>query len=116
MSRFLQAGLTTNPREAAKVLETSDELERVYAKAAAQGDSVAPENPEASVDFHYVCFVRSTKSNHVYELDGERKGPLDRGEVEGGDLLDEQGLKLVRDFVGRGGESLGFNLMALSAG
>ena len=38
---------------------------------------------EDEVDFHYVCFVKSSKTGHLYELGGDRKGPVDHGILQG---------------------------------
>ena len=33
------------------------------------------------VDFRFVCFVKSNKNSRIYELDGDRKCPTDKGIV-----------------------------------
>ncbi|KAH7389437.1 ubiquitin carboxyl-terminal hydrolase, family 1 [Phaeosphaeria sp. MPI-PUGE-AT-0046c] len=107
---------TCSPRERTLALETSEELESAYATAAKQGDSTAPANAEDEVDFHFVCFAKSNKNAHVYELDGDRKGPIDRGALLGpnDDMFAEGVLGIVREFIQRErGESSGFSLMAL---
>lgn len=80
-----------------------------------QGDSDVLDDPEEEVDFHYVCFVKSHKDGHLYELDGDRKGPVDWGVFTDEDLLSEKGLRVIREFVGQvekdGG---GFSLLALA--
>jgi ubiquitin carboxyl-terminal hydrolase L3 len=69
----------------------------VYNRAAQRGTS----EPEDEVPGHYVCFVRSPKDGHIYELDGGKNGPLDQDEFLGGDRdMLSGGLKLVWDFVG----------------
>jgi ubiquitin carboxyl-terminal hydrolase L3 len=66
-----------------------------------------------------VCFVKDAK-NHLWEMDGRRKGPLDRGQLaEGEDVLSEKALELgVRSFLKReeeaGGGELRFSLMVLA--
>jgi ubiquitin carboxyl-terminal hydrolase L3 len=69
----------------------------VYNRAAQRGTS---EPDEDEVPGHYVCFVRSPKDGHIYELDGGKNGPLDQDEFLGGDRdMLSGGLKLVREFV-----------------
>jgi len=69
---------------------------------------------------HFVCFVKA-KDGHLWELDGSRKGPLDRGALEEGeDALSEKALQLgVRRFLKQeeraGGKDLRFSLVALGA-
>lgn len=114
LSKLLEDSLSLQPDERAKILEDSEEIESAYATVARQGDSEVPENPEDEVEFHYVCFVRSPKSGHIYELDGDRKGPIDRGKFEGAeDMLSEGCLNLVRDFITKEKGNLNFSLMAL---
>ena len=67
---------------------------------------------------HYVAFVKSEKNN-LWELDGSRKGPLNRGKLEDGeDVLGEKALELgPKRFLNReeeaGGGELRFSLLAL---
>lgn len=81
---------------------------------ALQGDSAVPDNAEDEVDFHFVCFVKSPKTGHVYELDGDRKGPVDRGLLLGPDedMLAEGGLKIIKEYIQRE-DNFNFGLMAL---
>lgn len=103
------------PREFARALETSTELEELYAQAAMSGDTPVPENAEEEVDYHYVCFTKD-KSGGVIELDGDRKGPIDRGVLlnQDDDMLSEAGTEVVRRYIERErDQNIGFNLMAL---
>jgi len=80
------------------------------------GDSTVPDNAEEEVDFHFVCFVKSPKNGHIYELDGDRKGPVDRGPLlaPDEDMLAEGGLDIVREFIQRENDvNFNFSLMAL---
>jgi ubiquitin carboxyl-terminal hydrolase L3 len=103
-----------NPHERALALEASKELEAAHANAAQLGDT-APGSAEDEVDFHYVCFIKS-RSGRLYELDGVKKGPIDRGVApQDEDLLGPAGLKLVKEYMQREGSgNLNFSLMALS--
>ena len=59
--------------------------------------------------------MKSHKDGHLYEMDGDRKGPVDWGSMEGEhDLLSERGLRLIRKFIDReGGQNMNFSLLAL---
>ncbi|KZM24554.1 Ubiquitinyl hydrolase 1 [Ascochyta rabiei] len=103
------------PRDFARTLEASARLEETYSKAAMAGDSNVPEDAEEEVDYHYVCFVKNRHS-HILELDGDRKGPIDKGPLlnHDDDLLSEASMAVVRGYIERErGHNLGFNLMAL---
>ncbi|XPS75483.1 Ubiquitinyl hydrolase 1 [Ascochyta lentis] len=105
--------------ERAKVLEESDAFEKAHAEAAQLGDTAAPtlksEEPNGQ---HFVAFVRA-KDGHLWELEGDRKGPLDRGALEDDeDVLSpaalEKGLgRLMRIEAERGGD-LRFSAIALA--
>ena len=74
-----------------------------------QGSSAAPEDPEDEVDYHYICLVRSHRSGRLYELDGDRSGPIVRGDSSD----DWTGKSVVQEYIERGQGNLSFNLMAL---
>lgn len=81
---------------------------------AKQGTSQVPEDTEAKVDYHYVCFARSHQNRHLYELDSDRRGPTDTGIVlETDDVLVSEGLDLVRECIRREGKDGNFGLLAL---
>jgi len=88
----------------------------MYATAATGGDTLAPTNAEDEVDFHFVCFVKSNKNSRIYELDGDRAGPIDKGIIlaSGDDMLAAGGLSIVKEYIQREGSGgSGFSLMAL---
>lgn len=119
LDKFIQAAVPLAPRERATLIEESDALERAHAAAAAGGDTAAP-SAEDDVDLHYVCFVKSEASGNLWEMDGRRKGPINRGRLaEGEDVLSEKALELgVRAFLKReeeaGGGDLRFSLITLA--
>ncbi|KAF2872852.1 ubiquitin carboxyl-terminal hydrolase [Massariosphaeria phaeospora] len=103
--------------ERALVLEDSQELEQVYASVASKGDTEAPTDPQAEVDYHYICFVKSQKSGHLFQMDGDRKRPVDLAQLaDEDDVLSEKCLEVIRRWIeGEKNENIGFNLMALVA-
>ena len=96
-------------------MESSDAVESAHQAAATQGSSAVPDAQD-NVDLHYICFVKSPKNNHLYELDGGRKGPLDRGYLgPENDVLSERALQAVKGFIEREkGGNLNFSLVALA--
>uniref|UniRef100_L2G2A1 Ubiquitin carboxyl-terminal hydrolase n=1 Tax=Colletotrichum fructicola (strain Nara gc5) TaxID=1213859 RepID=L2G2A1_COLFN len=76
-----------------------------------------PGAPQAAddVDLHYVCFVRGNDGT-LWELDGRRKGPLARGQLEEGeDVLSEKALTWgPLKFLEREGADLRFSAVALA--
>lgn len=118
---LIKDAVPLTPMERATLLEESDSLANAHAAAAQTGDTAAPDAND-DVDLHFVCFVKSEKDGHLYEMDGRRKGPLDRGELpEDEDVLGEKALERgVRSFLKReseaGGGELRFSLIALAEG
>ncbi len=117
LQKMLKEAIPLKPMERADLLYNSQALETAHASAAAKGDSTAPE-AEASVDLHFVAFVKSEKGE-LWELDGRRKGPLMRGKLSAeDDVLSEKGQELgVRAFLRReeeaGGGELRFSVVML---
>ena len=116
---FLKLAVPLGPRERADLVESTEALKTAHADAAGLGDTAAPA-AETDVDLHYVCFVKSERDGHLWEMDGSRKGPLDRGLLgEEEDVLSAKALeKGVRAFLKReeeaGGGELRFSLIVLA--
>jgi len=115
LGTILKDAIPLTPTERADLLYNSPELEAAHQSSAQQGDTQAPGAAD-DIDLHYVAFVRAA-DGHLWELDGRRKGPIDRGVLdEGDDALSEKALDLgPRSFMQReaeGGE-MRFSLVAL---
>ncbi|KAI1756031.1 ubiquitin carboxyl-terminal hydrolase, family 1 [Xylaria castorea] len=111
---LLENCASLDPADCAAVLENDVELESKYTSVAAFGDTEAPENPEDEVDLHYACFVKSHHRSNLFILDGDRQGPVDKGLLTGDDLLCEQGIEAVKDFIGQHDNGGSFSLLALA--
>ncbi|KAJ7918129.1 ubiquitin carboxyl-terminal hydrolase [Mycena leptocephala] len=115
LASLLRTASPLGPAERAAALKYSDEIAQVYNHASQRGTS-ALLHADDPVPGHYVCFVRSPKDGHIYELDGGKNGPVDHDEFLGGDRdMLSGGLKLVQDFVGSRMDPANphFHLMAL---
>ncbi|KAJ4376713.1 hypothetical protein N0V86_006830 [Didymella sp. IMI 355093] len=117
-----QIGMDALPKgmvERAKVLEDSDAFEKAHAEAAQMGDTAAPATTgEYHLGQHFVSFVRA-KDGHLWELEGGRKGPLDRGALKGDeDVLSpaalEKGLGRLMRIESENGGDLRFSAIALA--
>lgn len=118
LDKLIKKAVPLKPTQRAGLLEETEALETAHQEAAGLGDTAAP-SAEDSVDLHYVCFVKG-ENGHLWEMDGRRKGPLDRGELKGEeDVLSEAALDNgVRAFLKReeaaGGGELRFSLIVLA--
>ena len=115
LANLLKEAVPLQPDDRAVLLEETDALEKTHQAAAITGDTKAPD-AQADVDLHYVAFVKSDKNGHLFELDGRRKGPLDRGELKADeDVLSENALdRGVRAFMEREAGDPRFSLIALA--
>lgn len=108
--------IKTSAEGRTQFLDESQELERSYAVAANAGYTQPPNDPEADVDYHYTCFVPSIVYHRLYELDGDRQGPL-KHVVLAEDVTDfsSQAIDIIQDYFGRekGDKAVHFNVMAL---
>lgn len=102
------------PPERSALLEKSSALASAHRDAASQGATSAPEATD-DVDLHYVCFVK-TADGTLWELDGRRKGPLQRGQLEENeDVLSQKALTVgPLKFLEREGADLRFSAVALA--
>lgn len=119
LDKLIKTAIPLKPAERAELLEETEALETAHQAAAATGDSAPPAAGD-NIDLHYVCFVKSEKNGHLWEMDGRRKGPLDRGALAADeDVLSQTALdKGVRAFLKReaeaGGGELRFSLITLA--
>jgi ubiquitin carboxyl-terminal hydrolase L3 len=120
LERLLSKAIPLKMADRARLLENSDVLESTHQAAAVKGDTEAPDaNTGAKLGYHFVAFVKG-KDGHVWELEGSRKGPLDRGLLkEDEDVLSEKALELgIKRYVKleqeAGGRELRFSCIALA--
>ena len=119
---LLQEAIPLKPAERANLLYESKVLEAAHQAAAVKGDTSAPEaDDETDLDLHFVAFVKA-RDGHLWELEGGRKGPLDRGFLgPEEDLLSERALDLgIRSLLKMereaGAEDLRFSCVVLAPG
>ncbi|KAI5242720.1 cysteine proteinase [Aureobasidium subglaciale] len=113
---ILHGLLETHASERTHFLDECQELEQVYTVAANEGYTAPPTDIEAEVDWHYACFAPSSTHHKLYELDGDRQGPLEHATLAS-DLTDfsSVAISLIRKYfeVAKGEKAAQFNVMAL---
>ncbi|KAK0627132.1 ubiquitin carboxyl-terminal hydrolase [Immersiella caudata] len=114
LDRIIKEATELGPEERAKLLEKEESLAKAHRAAAERGDTAAPDATD-EVELHYVCFVKGS-DGRLWELDGRRKGPLERGQLqEGEDVLSGKALTLgPLKFLEREGADLRFSCVALA--
>lgn len=101
LAKLIDQSQPLDPIQRAELLTRSEELKAAHTSAASSGQSAAPA-AEERVDLHFTCFVRERNSGRLVELDGRRKGPVDRGvKLERQEDLLEGACKWIQDnYVG----------------
>src|ERR1700760_3684548 len=93
LDKLVLAAVPAKPTERSAQLYNSDILEIAHKEAAQQGDSRVPD-PSEEVPYGFTAFVKG-EDGHLWELEGRRKGPVDRGILEENeDILSERVLGL----------------------
>jgi ubiquitin carboxyl-terminal hydrolase L3 len=114
LERLIKEAEPLAPAERARLLERDQALAKAHRGVAEKGDTTAPDARD-DVDLHYVCFVKG-RDGGLWEMDGRRKGPLRRGDLEGDeDVLSEKALALgPLKFLEREAADLRFSCVALA--
>lgn len=90
---LIKQALPLKPEARAQLLVDSDMLEAAHGEAAQQGQSEAPP-PGQCGPSAFIAFAKGS-DGHLYELEGRRKGPVDRGALPAdADVLSEEALRL----------------------
>ncbi|CAI6334890.1 unnamed protein product [Periconia digitata] len=113
LSKLLARSIPLPPEQRALALENDSALEEAYVAVATKGETQAPD-AEHVMDYHYICFVQSHKTGHLFQLDGDRKQPIDLGPLDERGLLSDSCLAVIRHLITEEeGAQMGVNLMAL---
>lgn len=119
LAKLIKEAEGLKPEDRAEMLYQSKALEVAHADAASRGDSTAPP-ADGHIDLHFVCFVKDAKEGRLWEMDGRRKGPLDRGLLgPDEDVLSEKALaagpkRFLENEKNAGGDGdLRFSLVSL---
>lgn len=114
LDKLVKDAIPLEPTQRSKLIERTGSLATAHREAASQGDTAAPDAQD-DVDLHYVCFVK-TDDGTFWELDGRRKGPIVRGQLdEKEDVLSEKALLWgPLKFLEREGGDMRFSCVALA--
>lgn len=118
LEHLRNAALPLAKDERAQMLYDSSAFEEAHKSVAGQGDTPEPPIGGSEHKGHFVAYVKA--NGHLWELEGCRNGPLDRGELaKDEDLLSPRaldlGLKRIIKLVSDSGEEdLRFSCIALA--
>lgn len=80
LAKLVADAIPLKPTERADLLYNSNVLEIAHKEAAQTGDS-RPPGLDEPVDYGFTAFVKG-KDGHLWEMEGWRKGPMDRGMLD----------------------------------
>ena len=111
VDKYYDEAKDMNPEEKGKLLENSEELDKVQDGFARQGQTSVP-NRDDNVDMHFVCFVHF--DGWLYELDGRKERPTRYGKCTKDTLLEES-FKVIQDsYMKKNPKEARFNVLALT--
>ncbi|KAK4338203.1 hypothetical protein RND71_042690 [Anisodus tanguticus] len=107
LDKFFKSTALMDPMERASFLEKDREMEVAHSVAAAAGDTEVPVN----VEDHFICFT--CVDGQLYELDGDRSGPISHGASTPSTLL-QDAAKVIQKMIQKNPDSMNFNVIAIS--
>lgn len=117
LASFLEKAVPLGMDDRAKLLSETELMYEASEEVALKGDT-KPLDPGVSTGNHFVALVKA-RDGHLWELEGSRKGPLERGFLsESEDVLSERalelGIKNLIDIQRESGSDLIFSCIALA--
>lgn len=114
LDKLLTEVTTLKTKERAESVYNNQELEDKHMHAARTGNTQAPP-AEDHPGHHFIAYVKG-KDGHLWELEGNTDGPVDRGLIgDDDDVLSEAALKQgVKKFLKYSNGALNFSLIALA--
>ncbi|ORY31790.1 hypothetical protein BCR39DRAFT_79834 [Naematelia encephala] len=116
LNEFFKSCREAQPAERPKLFGSSPMIYKAHHSAITAGQTLIRPEDWDECD-HFLSFVHHEIDGkiHLVELDGNisRNGPLDRGETQSGDLLEDVASAVKEVYLTAGGESLHFSMIAL---
>lgn len=78
LGQLLREAASLNATDRAAYLQTSEKLAQAHTSAASGGQTAAPAAEVPVDDLHFVSYVRDPSTKRLFELDGRRRGPVNR--------------------------------------
>jgi len=118
LSAFLDKAVPLHLDDRAELLKEAHQLYEASEAAALKGDTPPLKlGLTQKVPHHFVAFVKG-RDGHLWELEGNRKGPQDRGDLGEGDAFSPKalqlGIKRLMDIQRSGSQDMRFSCIALA--
>ncbi|XP_037911693.1 ubiquitin carboxyl-terminal hydrolase isoform X1 [Hermetia illucens] len=108
LQNYLQKAEPLTHEERGRKLEADEAFTIAHQEVAQQGQTTV--NLDDEVDHHFIALVN--KGGHIYELDGERSGPVDHGETSEDNFL-KDAARVCKEFMARDPDEMRFTVIAL---
>lgn len=109
LAQFFQAVQGKNKEEAAQIFHTNQALKQAHCQSTVEGQTNVADYAE--VNNHFIAFVQ--KDGHLYEMNGSRKIPVNRGATTPDTFLADA-CACAKLFMERDPENLNFGMIVLA--
>ena len=109
LDNFFQETKELSPAEIGKKLESNTDLASSHESSAQEGQTAAPDI-STDVYYHFIALIQ--KNGKIYELDGRKSGPVDRG-VSSPDSFVSDAASVCKSFIDQNPDCLDFTAVAL---
>lgn len=110
LGQFITKTDAMGGEERGKALETNESICSIHGSFAMKGHTEAPE-ATADIDLHFVAFI--AKNGQLYELDGQRTGPLCHGAISDQTEFFQSCCDAIKASMDLEGEGVSVSAMAL---
>lgn len=110
IKQFIGESKQLKPEVKASKFENCDTIASAHESSSNEGQTEAPAASE-SVEYHFISIINH--KNHVYEMDGRKKGPI-RHQATSQDRFVMDAIELVKKFVGEDPMSTNFSIQAIT--
>lgn len=115
LGNFRKSSSSKNPKQRGMLLHQTDAFKSMSDNAANSADAQTscPDRDGPDLDHHFVAFVFDSKTEHIFELDGTKYGPIDHGPSAPENFEEDTWEVIQHNFLQVEPDSLEFSLMAL---
>lgn len=110
IKEFIRESQMLDPEVKANKFETCDTIATAHESSSVEGQTEAPAASE-SVEYHFISIIYH--NNHIYEMDGRKKGPIKHRETTEGTFLKDS-MEVVKKFINLDPAKANFSMQAIT--
>ena len=108
LQKFKNSSNNGDPQERGEVFKNSKDILTEHKAAVEEGQS----SVQNECDSHFIAFI--PKNGRIYELDGQKKCPVDQGACTEEEFL-TKGSALIKEYMARDPDNVNFSMIVLAA-